>query len=238
MAKKKTGQSFFTLNNLRLKEIQPKTFNQHKLFEHYIAGQHLLITGCPGTGKSFLSIYNALVDLMNVKSQFKQIIILRSVVPSREMGYLPGTLEEKIAVYEEPYEAIFNELFQSSSAYRLLTEAGLIKFTSTSYLRGISFKNCIVITDELQNMKFEELNTIITRAGDNCKMVFCGDFYQTDLTKKDDQSGFIKFKDILSQLQEFAFVTMGVEDIVRSLLVKKYIVARMAYEEAAAAPFR
>jgi phosphate starvation-inducible protein PhoH len=231
MAKKKTGQSFFTLNNLRLKEILPKTFNQHQFFDHYAAGKHILMTGCPGTGKSFLSIYKALVDVMSAKSSYKGLTILRSVVPSREMGYLPGTIEEKIKVYEEPYEAIFAELFERPDAYRLLTEAGIVEFTSTSFLRGTTFKNRVVIVDELQNMKFEELNTIITRSGDNCKMVFCGDFYQTDLCKKDDQSGFHKFKDILGAIQEFAFVTMGVEDIVRSLLVKKYIIARIEYEK-------
>jgi phosphate starvation-inducible protein PhoH len=231
MAKRKTGQqTIFTKNNLKLKEILPLTFNQHKFFDQYETGAHLFVTGCPGTGKSFLSIYNALKEMME-KREIKQLIIMRSVVPGRDIGFLPGTAEEKGAIYEAPYEAMFAELFSRADAYELLKKEGVVVFTTTSFLRGLTFKDCILVVDELQNMKFEELNTVITRAGSNSKLMFCGDFYQTDLNKRNDPSGFHKFKSIIEMIPDFGFIEMGVEDIVRSLLVKRYIMARIEWEK-------
>jgi len=231
MAKKK-GQSVFVRNNLRLREIEPLTANQKKLFQTYQTGLNLFVHGCPGTGKSFLSIYLALQELMKEDTQYKRIIILRSTVPAREVGFLPGTAEEKAAIYEIPYMGIFTELFNRPDAYDILKEEGSIEFVTTSFLRGMSFKDSIIIVDELQNMQFEELNTVISRVGDGSKVLFLGDYYQTDLNKKrNDTSGYIKFKRILEMIDLFGFVEMDITDIVRSLLVKKYIIARIKYEE-------
>jgi len=229
MARKKTAQqSIFTKNKLTLKEIQPLTFNQHKLFEAYATGQHLFITGCPGTGKSFLSIYNGLKEM--IAGKYQHMIIMRSVVPSRDIGFLPGTAEEKGAIYEAPYIAIFAELFGRADAYDLLKKEGVIEFATTSFLRGTTFAHSLIIVDELQNMKFEELNTVISRIGQYTKVMFCGDFYQTDLTKRGDASGYHKFKGICEMIPAFSFIEMGVEDIVRSALVKAYIMARIEWE--------
>jgi phosphate starvation-inducible protein PhoH len=231
MAKKK-GQSVFVRNSLRLREIEPLTANQKKLFQTYQTGLNLFVHGCPGTGKSFLSIYLALQELMKEDTQYKRIIILRSTVPAREVGFLPGTAEEKAAIYEIPYMGIFTELFNRPDAYDILKEEGSIEFVTTSFLRGMSFKDSIIIVDELQNMQFEELNTVISRVGDGSKVLFLGDYYQTDLNKKrNDTSGYIKFKRILEMIDLFGFVEMDITDIVRSLLVKKYIIARIKYEE-------
>lgn len=233
MSKKKVS-SIFTRNSLRLKDIAPKTKNQTLMFEEYAKGSHLFVSGCPGTGKSFLGCYLAIKQLIETEGQidgYKRIIILRSVVPSREMGFLPGSAEEKAAIYEAPYAMIFAELFGRHDAYDVLKDEGIIEFVTTSFLRGLTFKDSIVLVDELQNMQFEELNTVISRIGENSKVVFMGDFYQTDLNKKlNDKSGFIKFKRILETISEFSFISMEIEDIVRSLLAKKYIIARINYE--------
>lgn len=231
MAKRK-GQSVFVRAGLRLKEIEPLTRNQTKLFETYKSGLNLFVHGCPGTGKSFLNIYLALQELMRDDTKFKRILILRSTVPARDVGFLPGSAEEKAAIYEIPYQGIFTELFGRPDAYDILKEEGTVEFVTTSFLRGMSFKDSIIIVDELQNMAFEELNTVISRVGDNSKVIFLGDYYQTDLNKKkNDTSGYIKFKSILEQIDVFAFVQMDIEDIVRSELVKKYIIARINWED-------
>lgn len=231
MAKKK-GQSVFARNSLRLREIEPLTANQRKLFETYQTGTNVFVHGCPGTGKSFLSINLALRELMRDDCQYKRLIIIRSAVPSRDIGFLPGSPEEKVALYEVPYVSIFTELFGRPDAYELLKDEGTVEFVTTSFLRGMSFKDSIIIVDELQNMSFEELNTVISRVGDNSKILFLGDYYQTDLNKKkNDKSGYIKFKSILETIDSFGFVQMDIEDIVRSMLVKKYIIARIKWEE-------
>lgn len=231
MAKKK-GQSVFARNSLRLKDIQPLTGNQSKLFAHYEKDRHLFVHGCPGTGKSFLNIFLALQELMKDDCLYKRLIIIRSAVPTRDIGFLPGSPEEKVALYEIPYVAIFTELFGRPDAYELLKDEGTVEFVTTSFLRGMSFKDSIIMVDELQNMTFEELNTVISRVGDNSKVLFLGDYYQTDLNKKrNDKTGYIKFKSILETIDSFGFVEMGIEDIVRSTLVKKYIIARINWEE-------
>ena len=232
MAKKKIIQNAFVRNGLRLKDIVAKTANQQKIFDEYNKGQNIFVSGCPGTGKTFLGLYLALKEMNDYPGKYKQLIILRSVVPSREMGFLPGSAEEKAAIYETPYVMNFTKLFDRSDAYDSLKEQGIVQFVTTSFLRGMTFENSILLVDELQNMQFEELNTVISRIGDNTKVIFSGDFFQNDLNKKfNDKSGFGKFKKILEGIDEFSFIEMGVEDIVRSLLVKKYIISRINYEE-------
>lgn len=232
MAKRRAaGQNFFSRNNLHLRDIIPLTANQNRLYQSYETGSHIMVSGCPGTGKSFLALYLALKDMIAGGQPYKGIIIMRSVVPSREMGFLPGTAEEKAAVYEAPYEAILAELFGRPDAYEILKTEGVIEFSTTSYLRGLTFKDKILIVDEHQNMDFSELNTIMTRIGDNTRVMFCGDFLQTDLNKtRRDLSGYHKFKAILQNVPQFQFITMTQDDIVRSPLVKQYIISRMAYE--------
>ena len=213
----------------QLTSISPLTENQNKTFENYRSGKHLLLHGYAGTGKTFISMFLGLEEILKSRnSVYEKIIVIRSVVPSRDIGFLPGTTEEKISAYEEPYIDICNSLYwtRSGSGYSRLKELELFEFTTTSFLRGVTFSNAIVIVDEMQNMTFQELDTIMTRIGENCRIIFCGDFRQTDLEKKSDKSGIHKFMKILNKLENFAYIEFEKEDIVRSALVKEYIIAR------------
>lgn len=216
------------LDKFSLKAVVPLTENQTRTFEAFRAEKHLLLHGYAGTGKTFVSISLALENIFADKgSKFKKIVVVRSVVPSRDMGYLPGSVTEKIRAYEEPYEEICNELFgQGNTGYNMLKDRGLFEFTTTSFLRGVTFMDAIIIVDEIQNMTFQELDTVITRLGDNCRIIFCGDFRQTDLEKDSDKNGLHQFMKIIHNLPNFEYVEFGREDIVRSALVKEYIIAR------------
>jgi phosphate starvation-inducible protein PhoH len=157
--------------------------------------------------------------------------VVRSAVPTRDIGFLPGSLKEKIEAYEEPYKIIVSEIFGRGDAYGILKNKGQIEFVTTSYLRGITLDDCIVIVDEFQNCTFQELDTIITRIGENGKIIFSGDYRQSDLDKSRERAGMIKFLDILERMYEFEFVEFEAEDIVRSGLVKSYIIAKSELED-------
>lgn len=210
--------------SLVLQDIRPLTDGQTDTFEAFKEGYNLILHGSAGTGKSYLSLYLALKELM--ADNYAKIFIVRSAVPSRDQGFLPGTLQEKSAVFEAPYKAICNKLFGSNAAYDTLKETDVLEFMTTSYNRGITIDNAIIIVEECQNFKFEELDTIITRCGNNCRMIFNGDTNQTDLFKKDDKSGLAQFAGIIQDMDEFEFIEFGIEDIVRSGLVKSYLTAK------------
>jgi phosphate starvation-inducible protein PhoH len=184
-----------------------------------------------GTGKSFLSLYLSLQAILAKKSPYLKIVVIRSAVPTRDIGFLPGSLKEKIEAYEEPYKIIVSEIFGRGDAYGILKNKGQIEFVTTSYLRGITLDDCIVIVDEFQNCTFQELDTIITRIGENGKIIFSGDYRQSDLDKSRERAGMIKFLDILEKMYEFEFVEFDAEDIVRSGLVKSYIIAKSELED-------
>lgn len=209
-----------------LKRTSPLTKNQEYTFNAYNSGYNLVLNGMAGTGKTFVSLYLALNEVLNRKTDLEKIIIIRSVVPSRDMGFLPGNIKEKIKVYEEPYREICNELLGRGSAYDLLKTKGLVEFTTTSYLRGITFNNAIVIVDEMQNCVLSELDTTITRLGDNSRIVFCGDYRQTDLDKAREKSGLFTFLNILKRIDSFRYVEFEKEDIIRSGIVRDYIISR------------
>lgn len=211
---------------MKLLDIVPKTFAQQKTFDSYEEGNHLLLHGMAGTGKTFISLYLALDEIFTRESYYDNITIVRSVVPTRDIGFLPGKESEKIGVYEEPYKAICNELFGRGDAYDILKHKHLVQFTCTSFIRGLTLNNSIVIIDEINNMNFHELDSLITRIGDNCRVIFCGDFRQSDLTKQTERNGLINFMKILDHLSGFDHIEFGKDDIVRSLLVKEYIIAR------------
>jgi phosphate starvation-inducible protein PhoH len=153
-------------------------------------------------------------------------------VPSREVGHLPGDLNEKIEIYRQPYQQICHTLFGRFDAYQRLEEQGFIEFISTSFIRGMSFDDAIIIVDEMQNLTYEEIDTVMTRVGYRSKIIWCGDYRQTDLNKKkNDMSGILKFFDIVSHMSAFTRVEFTVDDIVRSSLVKDYILAKLQYED-------
>lgn len=195
----------------------------------------MLLHGVAGTGKTYIALYNAFQELLHDHSTYQKVIIVRSAVPSRDIGHLPGNEKEKTEVYVQPYREITAELFPrfGSKAFGKLKEQGLCEFLVTSYVRGLTLDNCIVIVDECQNMTDMELNSIITRVGNNSKIIFCGDFRQTDLNKRNDMSGLKKFIATTNHMPSFRQVEFDVEDIVRSALVKEYIIARMQMEDMA-----
>lgn len=211
-------------------KIEPRTDNQALVFDAFDSSHNLLLHGVAGTGKTFISLYLALNDVFNGDDLKRSVTIIRSVVPTRDMGFLPGKEQEKTAVYEQPYEAICKELTNRGDGYQVLKQRGVIKFTTTSYIRGITLDNTIIVVDECQNMTFHELDSIITRVGENTRIVFCGDFRQTDLTKPHDRSGIQEFMQIISKMNYFSSVEFYYDDIVRSGLVKQYIMAKDEFQ--------
>lgn len=210
--------------------IEPLTENQRRFFEAYDSSKIMLLHGVAGTGKTYIALYHALEEVLDKSNKFQQVTIVRSAVPSREIGHLPGDEREKTEVYQEPYIAICDSLFGRHDAYQRLIEQKTIQFLITSFVRGITLDDSIIIVDECQNMTDMELNSIITRVGERSKIIFCGDFRQTDLYKKTDMSGLKKFMAIADLMPSFKILEFGVEDIVRSNLVKEYILARLEYE--------
>jgi phosphate starvation-inducible protein PhoH len=212
--------------NFKLKNIEPLTQNQTITFEYYARDKNLMLHGIAGTGKSFISCYLAMKQLLDGDNRYKKLVIVRSVVPTRDMGFLPGNNKEKTKVYEAPYQAIFTELFGRGDAYEYLKQRGIVEFISTSFIRGITLNDSIVVVDEIANMTLHELDSVITRVGKNCKIVFCGDFRQSDFTKDHEKSGLIDFMKILNRMKTFEHIEFDENDIVRSAMVKEYIIAK------------
>lgn len=211
-------------NGFELRDIKPLTDNQAKVFESYSQGKQLMLTGMAGTGKSFIALYLAFKDV--IEGKLNSIEIVRSTVPSRDMGFLPGTLQEKLAAYEDPYRQIVNSLFGRDDAWVILQKKGYVNMLSTSYLRGVTYKNVAMIVDEIQNCTLQELDTVITRVGPGCRVVLCGDIKQNDLLTGKNVSGMPMFDRIISSMPEFDCIGFNVEDIVRSGLVKSYLMAK------------
>jgi phosphate starvation-inducible protein PhoH len=206
---------------MELCEIEPLTANQVRAFE---SEKNLVLHGIAGTGKTYISCYLAFDDM--AKGLYEQLVIIRSAVPTRDMGFLPGSDKEKAAVYEEPYKDVAVELFQRGDAYEILKTKHLVHFMTTSFIRGVTLKDSVVLIDECQNMSFHELDSIITRIGDNCRVIFCGDFRQTDLTKFSEKQGLHDFLKILREMEAFDMIDFEIKDIVRSDFVKNYIIAK------------
>ena len=201
--------------NLSLKRINPVTNNQDYIFKHYNEDKNILIHGLPGTGKTFISLYLALNEVLNLYN-YKKVVIVRSVVPTRDMGFLPGNKAERTKEYEAPYYSICTELFGRGDAYEVLKQKGVIEFMPTSFIRGVTLSDCVIILDECQNNTFHELDSVITRMGDNTRIMICGDFRQSDLRFKDERQGLLDFMDILGRMKSFAHVELTEDDIVRS----------------------
>lgn len=214
-----------------LSVFDPITKNQARFFELYKQGtKAIMLHGAAGTGKTFIALYKALEEVMDRGNSYQKVVIVRSVVPSRDIGHLPGDEKEKTDVYLAPYKAICQQFFNIEQAYERLVEQKNIEFMITSFVRGITIDDSVIIVDECQNMNFQELSSIMTRVGDNSKIIFCGDFKQTDLSRKHDQSGLREFVQIINNMPSFRNVEFEVEDIVRGELVKEFIVANLHIE--------
>lgn len=214
-------------------DVDPLTENQKKLFSSYSEGKHIVAYGCAGTGKTFITLYNAIKDVLNQLTPYDQIYIVRSLVATREIGFLPGDHEDKSSLYQIPYKNMVKYMFQLPTEvdfemlYGNLKQQETIKFWSTSFIRGTTLDNSIIIVDEFQNMNFHELDSIITRVGENSKICFCGDATQSDLTKTNERNGISDFMNILRKMPSFDIIEFDINDIVRSGLVKEYLIAKI-----------
>lgn len=217
-----------------LHTFKPLTENQKKFFDAYRLGDYFIaLHGVAGTGKTFCALYKAIEEVLDKSNPFNQIIIVRSAVQGREIGHLPGDVNEKMEIFQQPYRQICETLFDRKDAWDRLEEQHHIQFISTSFIRGMSFDNAIIIVDEMQNLNYEEIDTVMTRVGHMSKIIWCGDYRQTDLNKKkNDVTGILKFFDIAMHMKAFTRIEFTVDDIVRSSLVKDYILAKMKYEDA------
>jgi phosphate starvation-inducible PhoH-like protein len=216
--------------NFSLRHAEPLTENQRKTFTAYNNDKHLMLLGSAGTGKTFLSLYLGIKEIIDTKEyeKPKKLIIVRSAEPSKNVGFLPGTLEEKMKEYESAYKSIFSELFLRGDAYDYLKKQKLVEFISTSYVRGITLDNSIVIVDECQNLEWNELYALMTRIGKNSRIIFSGDYKQSDLknnhtksTKKEDS---LKFIDVIINMSFFETIIFTSADILRSDVVKEFII--------------
>jgi len=221
------------LSSEYLIDIDPLTENQKKLFDSYDQGKHLVAYGCAGTGKTFITLYNALRDVLDERTPYEKIYLVRSLVATREIGFLPGTHDDKADIYQIPYKNMVKYMFQMPSdsefemLYGNLKSQETIKFWSTSFLRGTTLDNAIIIVDEFQNLSGHELDSIITRVGENTRICFCGDATQSDLTKMSEKNGIMDFMKILRAMPSFDIIEFGIDDICRSGLVKEYIIAKI-----------
>lgn len=213
-----------------LSEISPLTENQKLAFQFYEKNHSLVLAGSAGTGKTFMALGLALEDVLDKETQYDKVVVVRSIVPTRDIGFLPGNEEEKKDAYTGPYRSVCTEMFNDPQAWAKLNQAGQVEFLSTSFIRGITLSDAIIVVDEMQNLTFHELDSIITRVGRNCKFIMCGDYYQSDFTKDADRKGILKFLNIIEQLNNFKVVEFGWEDIVRSDFVRDYIMTKEMLE--------
>ena len=217
-------------------DIKPLTKSQEKVFDAYKKGKNIFAYGAAGTGKTFVALYLALKEVLDQMSPYENVYIVRSLVSTREIGFLPGDHEDKSFLYQIPYKHMVKYMFEMSDdsefdmLYGALKGQDTIKFWSTSFIRGTTLDNAIILVDEMQNLNFHELDSIITRVGENSKIIFCGDASQTDLTKTNEKNGILDFMKIISAMEDdFTSIEFGLEDIVRSGLVRKYLLAKLAF---------
>ena len=220
------------INYSDLIKIEPITETQKQVFKSWKEGKNQFLCGCAGTGKTFVSMYLAFQEVLRNETPYDKVIIVRSLIPTREIGFLPGDEEDKAALYQVPYANMAQFMFKQPNEqafnilYDRLKAQGSLYFLSTSFLRGLTFDNSIIIVDECQNLNFHELDTIITRVGQDSKISFCGDFMQSDLTKRNEKDGLHDFVKILEEMDEFNISEFSIGDIVRSGFVRSYLIQK------------
>ena len=210
-----------------LLEFEPITANQKKAWDSWYKDQdNIALVGSAGTGKTFIGLYFALESVLQKDTPYHQVILVRSVVPTREIGFLPGSISEKVDVYQAPYKNICDELFHEEKAYQNLINSHVLDFETTSYIRGKTFDNAIIIVDEMQNLNFHELDSVITRMGKHSRIIFCGDYLQSDFTNDSEREGVNKFLNVMDHMKNFNTIRFTWDDIVRSDFVRDYIMTK------------
>ena len=212
------------IGKFEMMNIEPMTETQAQAYMAWDSGRNLLLHGAAGTGKTFIGLHMALQSVL--AGQYKKVVIVRSAVPTRDIGFLPGSIEEKLKVYEQPYSAIVKSLFRRGDAYDILKNKFMVDFVPTSFIRGTTIDNAVVLVDEINNLTFHELDSVITRLGKKTKMILCGDMYQSDLKFKDEQEGLLRFMNIINKMDMFESLEFDITDIVRSGLVKQYLITK------------
>jgi len=221
------------ITDKELVNIKPITENQKRVVEAWNSGKHLFLYGVAGTGKTFLSLHLALKEVLKASTEQQRVYIVRSLLPTRDIGFLPGDEEDKSFLYQMPYQNMVRFMFQAPTdnaferLYVDLRNQGTIEFLSTSFLRGITIDNGIIIVDECQNLNFHELDTIITRCGQNSRIIFCGDFQQTDLNKTAERNGVYDFQKILFEMDSVENIEFDLGDIVRSGFLRDYLIQKI-----------
>jgi phosphate starvation-inducible PhoH-like protein len=219
----------YTSGSAKLENLQPfapKTDNQGKAESLWDKGYNLVLSGSAGTGKTYLALRFALEQVLDKETEYKELVIVRSIVPTRDIGFLPGNEEEKKQAYAAPYVGLLKEIMGDNEAWNKLVTAKKLRFESTSFIRGTTFNNAIIVVDEMQNLNFHELDSVITRVGHQCRFIMCGDYYQSDFQKDNDKKGILNFMNIVSQLNQFDVVEFTWKDIVRSDFVRDYIMTK------------
>ena len=217
--------------------VNPVTDNQKRAFQEYKNNKNLFLYGAAGTGKTFITLYLALQEVLRNETKYDCVYLVRSAVPTREIGFLPGDEEDKTALFQVPYQNMVKFMFEQpneqafSILYDRLKNQGSMMFLTTSFLRGITLDNAIIIVDECQNLSFHELDTIITRVGMDSKIMFCGDVFQSDLVKNSEREGLHHFMKILRGMDSFANIEFTLGDIVRSGMVKEYLISKIKKEQ-------
>lgn len=222
-----------TLRSTDLLQFEPLTSNQEKAYRAWRTNSkdwekqtHLILSGSAGTGKTFMAMYLALESILEKNGPQEKLCIVRSIVPTREIGFLPGTIDEKYDAYKAPYINICSQLFKAKNSYNILEEQGSLEFVSTSFIRGTTFDNTIILVDECQNLTFHELDSIITRAGINTRVILCGDYFQSDFVREGDKRGVKEFLNIFEQIKNVHHIEFTWKDIVRSDFVREYIMTK------------
>lgn len=210
----------------KIRPFEPRTEKQAVCQDIWKQGQNLVMNGSAGTGKTFVALCLALTAVFDKETSYDEVIIVRSIVPTRDIGFLPGDEAEKKKAYAAPYIGILKEIVNEPDAWNNLVAAKKLRFESTSFIRGTTFNNAIVIVDEMQNLNFHELDSVITRIGSDCRFIMCGDYYQSDFTKAAEKRGLVDFMTIVDQLEKFETVEFKWQDIVRSGLVRDYIMTK------------
>jgi phosphate starvation-inducible PhoH-like protein len=230
MQKRKTPVAS-TVKFENIRTFEALTNNQKRAKESWNKGKNLILSGSAGTGKTYLAFHFALTEVLPKHSEYDKVIVIRSIVPTRDIGFLPGDEKEKKEAYELPYRSIAANVTDREAAWKMMLENKTIEFESTSFIRGLTLDNCIIIVDEMQNLNFHELDSVITRIGYNTRIIFCGDYHQSDFKNANEKNGLLNFLEIIDHMESFDVIKFGWEDIVRSDFVRDYIMTKEMIEE-------